>query len=351
MLRREIRVFVFIATFILLLVLLYQLNFPASSHRQHDLVAVQEFSDYAQGRNLKSYWEEKAASRYYSEPLSRRVIENVEQFLFFVGYARSGHSIIASMLDAHPNVVIAHEYALFTKWESEPAKHKNKTWLFNALYDNSRFNIYQGLRTKHALKKGYTLAIPGSWQGRYDTSTGISVIGDKSGGMTAQVFRKNRKLFRSLYQELRNTVQMPIHVIHVVRNPYDNIATMLLYNEHQKFKVNETRKYDDKEALESQIISYFHQVRSVVEMINEVGLKVIEIHIKEFIANPKATLRNLCLALQIDCSEAYLHMCSSKAFTSESRSRSLVKWTPSLIDMVYQNIQKYKHLQRYSFYS
>jgi len=63
--------------------------------------------------------------------------------------------------------------------------------------------------------------------------------------------------------------------------------------------VNETRKYDDKEALESQIVSYFHQVRSVVEMINEVGLKVIEIHIKEFIANPKATLRNLCISIMI----------------------------------------------------
>ena len=64
----------------------------------------------------------------------------------------------------------------------------------------------RGLRTQEALKKGYTLAIPGSWQGRYDTSTGISVIGDKSGGMTAQVFRKNRKHFISLYQDLQNTV-------------------------------------------------------------------------------------------------------------------------------------------------
>ena len=350
MLRREIRILVFITTFVLLLILFYQRNLTTSSHGQLDL-GTQEFSDYAQGRNLKSYWEEKITSRYSSEPLPRSMIENVEQFLFFVGYARSGHSIIASMLDAHPNVVIAHEYALFTKWESEPAEHKNKTWLFNTLYDNSRFSMYRGLRTQHALKKGYTLAIPGSWQGRFDTSTGISVIGDKSGGMTAQVFRKNRKHFYSLYQELRNTVQMPIHAIHVVRNPYDNIATMLLYNEHQKFRVNETRKYEDEEALDSQVSSYFHQVRSVVEMIDAVGLKVIEIHIKEFIANPKATLRKLCLALHIDCSESYLHMCSDKAFTSESRSRSLVKWTPSLIDKVYQNIKKYKHLQRYSFHS
>ena len=77
---------------------------------------------------------------------------------------------------------IAHEYALFVKWENEPAQHSNKTWLFITLYNNSRFSVYRGLRTQQALKKGYTLAIPGSWQGRYDTSTGISVTGDKFGG-------------------------------------------------------------------------------------------------------------------------------------------------------------------------
>ena len=60
---------------------------------------------------------------------------------------------------------------------------------------------------------------------------------------------------------------MPIHVIHVVHNTYDNIATVLLYNEHQKFSVNETHKCEDEEGLDSQINGYFYQVRSVVEMI------------------------------------------------------------------------------------
>ena len=140
-------------------------------------------------------------------------------------------------------------------------------------------------------------------------------------------------------------------MIHVVRNPYDNIVTMLLYNEHQRFSVNETHKYEDEESLDNQINSYFHQVRSVVEMIDELKLQVTEVHSKEFIANPKATLRRFCLTLHIDCSGEYLHTCAERTFASESRSRSLVKWTPSFIDKVHHNMQKYKHLQRYSFYS
>ena len=110
MLRREIRAFVLITTLMLLFILFYQLNFT-NTHGKLD--SRMEFADYTQGRNLKSYWEHRKSMKknvevhYCSETLpTRSVINHVNCFLFFVGYARSGHSIIASMIDAHPNVVI-----------------------------------------------------------------------------------------------------------------------------------------------------------------------------------------------------------------------------------------------------
>ncbi len=36
----------------------------------------------------------------------------VHTFVLFVGYPRSGHSLIGSMIDAHPNAIIAHEVPL-----------------------------------------------------------------------------------------------------------------------------------------------------------------------------------------------------------------------------------------------
>lgn len=39
--------------------------------------------------------------------LKQQDIDSVKKFVFFIGYARSGHSIIASLLDAHPNIVMA----------------------------------------------------------------------------------------------------------------------------------------------------------------------------------------------------------------------------------------------------
>ena len=45
--------------------------------------------------------------------LPSEVINGIKKFVFFVGYAcaRSGHSIVGSLMDAHPHVVIAHEFS------------------------------------------------------------------------------------------------------------------------------------------------------------------------------------------------------------------------------------------------
>ena len=250
MLRREARLVVFASALILFLILFYQLNV------QKRTVQYSTFEDTSLHKSTS--YQKNTPGQYHFEPLPSSVINGVNRFVFFVGYARSGHSIIASMLDAHPNIVIAHEYALFTRWEDDPAVHSSRTTLFNALYNNSQYNHIEGLRTPGASRKGYTLNIPGWWQGQY--SGRISIIGDKSGGMTAKIFRLNRRKFISLYHDLQNVVQIPVHSVHVVRNPYDNIASMLLYNEHRKKLVNQTVKYTNYDALKKHITNYFNQV-------------------------------------------------------------------------------------------
>ena len=43
-------------------------------------------------------------------PLFDKETEGVVYFVLFIGDTHSGHGIIGSMMDAHPNMVIAHEY-------------------------------------------------------------------------------------------------------------------------------------------------------------------------------------------------------------------------------------------------
>ena len=353
LLRLETRLIVGLAVLVLLGLLFFQLKVDRYSDSRDSTLrdTLQTPQDPRRSHSTDSRHLNGARRKYNDwytfEPLPASVVRAVDRFVFFVGYARSGHSIIASMLDAHPNVVLAHEYNLFSQWEKSPDHHSNKTWLFNALYNSSRFSSLSGLRQAKATKKGYTLAIPGWYQGTYEGT--INVIGDKAGGLTAQVYRRNKKNFFLLYQRLQATVRIPLHAIHVVRNPYDNIATMLLYNEHIKQKVNESHRYFNEKLLKGQIIAYFNQVRSVVEMVEKLKLNVVTIHHSDFVANPKSIVRKLCLALFIPCSEFYLHMVAESAFTSESHSQRLVQWTPEHLALVAENIKKFPLLKRYAF--
>lgn len=279
--------------------------------------------------------------------LPTSVVQNVQQFLFFVGYARSGHDIIASMLDSHPNIVIAHEYSLFSKWIKKPKIHTDKKWLFNMLLENSRQNRLQGLRTKHSMKEGHMRSIPGGWQGQYNKH--IRVIGDKAGGMTAQMYGKNHTMFEHIYRKLQRTLNIPIHVIHTIRNPYDNIATLLLYNTRKKRSVNNSIKIENDLGLEAQIINYFKQVQSVANMIKKIPLKVIEVHSEDMISDPKNSMRRICSHLHVECSSVYLQLCANSVYTSASRSRDLVHWTDDSIKLVQDHIQNFNFLKRYDF--
>ena len=63
-------------------------------------------------------------------PLSKQTVEDVEKFVFFIGYPRSGHSIIASLMDAHPNIVIAHQYNVFGEWvKGKTFKYRIKNFI------------------------------------------------------------------------------------------------------------------------------------------------------------------------------------------------------------------------------
>ena len=58
------------------------------------------------------------------------------------------------------------------------------------------------------------------------TCFSYKVIGDKKGGRTSKVLTNSSKM--SILEEINQVVQVPMRFIHVTRNPFDNIATMML---------------------------------------------------------------------------------------------------------------------------
>ena len=65
--------------------------------------------------------------------LPQYVIDRVKTFVFFLGYPHSGHSIVGSLMDGHPQIVISNELDLFTKLAKRVIA-PNKTAIFDAIW-------------------------------------------------------------------------------------------------------------------------------------------------------------------------------------------------------------------------
>ena len=79
--------------------------------------------------------------------------DGVQTFVLFIGHARSGHSLIGAILDAHPEIIISHEYNAISKWDDNKTKSsdKLKTRLFYDLHSFSQFQAMFGNRPNFTL--------------------------------------------------------------------------------------------------------------------------------------------------------------------------------------------------------
>ena len=281
--------------------------------------------------------------------LSMQDVMDVEKFVLFVGYPRSGHSIVASMMDAHPNMIIAHEYNLFRQWKKSPTKHSQRMHLYNALLKNSVENAASGWRSQQNLKKGYTLGVESQWQANF---TQLKVIGDKSGAVTSQEFEKNPEVFMEILEQLKHVTGVPIRVIHVVRNPYDMISTRLLYadgDKKTKLPATEEKKHCNDYGVDYHTNRTFSIVRHVDKFLKRTNLTVLDVHHADLIKDPRKTISMICRFLSLPYPEDYLDACEKKAYSNQSKTRLLVSWPEKMVEMVHQLSRPYSFLWRYSF--
>ena len=71
------------------------------------------------------------------------------------------------------------------------------------------------------------------------------MIGDKKGERTTQLLELNKETLLNISR----TVKLPIKIIHMVRNPFDNIATMVL----RKLKIKTSREELMKNPVNSSV--------------------------------------------------------------------------------------------------
>ena len=254
----------------------------------------------------------------------------VETYCTFIGYPRSGHSLIAALLDAHPNIVMAHEM--------RAVKYFQYGFRRNAIYyllcQRSRIRGHSWER-----KSGYTYNVPNQWQGSFEK---IRVIGNKNGSFTVSILAN----MPNLLQKLQNVVNAPIKLIHVVRNPFDNITTIAT-------KKAQRRNCEVEEAdIQASIDLYFFWCESVMKvktMAGAIDAEVLDIYHEDFIQDPKAQLNKICLWLGVEPSSNYLADCATIVFPSPSKSRYKIQWKKSFKQQINNKIGLFPFLKGYTF--
>ena len=287
-------------------------------------------------------------------PLPKSVIDGVKYFVYFVGRAHSGHSIVGSILDSHPHMIVGHKAKIFLQMKDNPARYSSKAAIFNELWWNS-YNVSHyayGLRSggsRDIKNKGYTLQINGLHQGTYLSY--IDVIGDKSGGRTAAVLNHDPLEWDKVMTKLKSLINIPFKVIHVIRNPFDNIVSAHLYNT-KSLRMSSIRKSNETLDIENpnlihNIDNYFGAHQAIMDGKQKYNLDLLEVHVKDLVEHPNVTITKLCNFLNISCSDSYIQGCSDTLFKTESKTRYKMKWTPGWISTVKNYISKYDNLKRY----
>jgi hypothetical protein len=262
----------------------------------------------------------------YRGRLNRSAFKAVQTYCTFIGYPRSGHSIYGSLLDAHPEIIIAHELDALKFVDAGFGRDQ----LFSLLLDHSRY-----FKSLGSVSSGYSYKVPNQFQGEFKT---LRVIGDKKGAGTIKRLYDRPELL----DQLRKTIGVPVRFVHVGRNPYDNIST--IFTRKQKFEA--------PPSLAECVDYYFFLVKTVADVMARVPTEdMLDVRHEELIADPHAALTRGCRFLGVEPTEDYLRDCASILYESPNKSRHKIDWTREQIDDVARRIDQFPFLEGYTFES
>jgi len=256
---------------------------------------------------------------FYAALKYRELFKTIETYCMFIGYQKSGKTLTASLLDAHPNMVFADELGVL-KYVYAGFSQKQ---IYALLLENSRAFTKTGRRDE-----ADAFVVANQWQGRFGK---LSVIGDNHG--EAAVLRLRARPW--LLGRLRKIMNIKIRVIHVVRNPYDNIAAML---KRRNLTIEEKSNY------------YFSLCETVTNIRQQLNSdELFEFRYESLIAEPERILKELCFFLGAESGDNYIRDCAAAIFKSPRKPRYDAPWGRESITTVKEKMSLFSFLKGYSY--
>lgn len=256
-------------------------------------------------------------------PAGEAAHDGLEAFCLFVGPNRSGSSLVGSMLDAHPQAVIAHELDMFARrGRSGELAFADREQAFAAIAAKSARSARKG-RPGRRRGGDVSYEVAGQFQGR---GRDVRVIGTKRAYRTMTALALNP---RGL-DELAALVALPMRLVHCVRNPFDNVASMT--------------KQDGRELR----ARHYVELTELMGEIRAAGWEPHDVHLEDLVADPRGELGRVCEFLELEADTAYLDACAELVSDSPSESRHGRDWRPADVRALEQLIERTPWLARYA---
>lgn len=247
-------------------------------------------------------------------------------FVQFAGFPRSGHSLVGSLVDAHPQALISHELdamGLFRKGLSPRQIDGLVVRNAQRFSDDGRW------------WNGHRYAV----DGLDGTSRHLRVIGDKKGDWATRWCAEDPDLIERFAIASRRRTKWVL----VTRHPLDNIATMSLrkggsYDKlriesssipfSERLKAAQERGEISVVVRDDMLLDYRALAAATEEMKRRVpSADWYELSHEDFVKDPRAELSALAQFLGLEADEVWLNGASALVHESTRKSRDLVAWT------------------------
>lgn len=241
---------------------------------------------------------------------------SLQSFALIIGNARSGSTVLGSVIDAHPTAIIANE----TISSANFWRGLNRQDILEEICLNSETNNSSG-----RISEGYSYSIK---QNNFKVND-ITVMGDKAWNPATLLLHGDYSLLSSL----ESALGVPIRIIHAIRNPFDVIATM---------HTRSTAPVKDR------ILWYFMHCDSVCairDFHKDIGY--IDIHHEDLLLEPGSTIKNICNFLEMEVTESHIKACEELLFPTPKETRTTIKWSNEEIEMVLQKMSEFDFLSKY----
>jgi hypothetical protein len=227
----------------------------------------------------------------------------------FIGFGRSGHSIVGQIINAHPNALIADEAPIFEELGRSPSLEETIDYLkerdraFALRWFNKDSPIHRSAPLSRLFRprgKRRNFRFPGLYQGFVKLP---SVIGNSKAGYTSRHIAQDPDLIPS-YEE---SVGMPTKFVCIMRNPFDMIASGMRRRQ---------ASFDD-------ICSNFEEMSDYVDrsLANLADRPVLMLRQEDFLTDPSAGIERLFSFLELPAATEFTEIVTQRLFTAPQKSR------------------------------